>query len=753
MHNPKNMPYILINIKHEMNCSKNISKQSLFKNGILIISSLLLASCSQNRGFTNLETDIDRMAIPFHVSEKDKRLIGLRSGKPPISKPKNTNPLKAKSADQTLNEIKQFSRLLSLKNSKDLATDDVVRGLEALVKNKYEEANFYLQHAIKFDPKNSHLHKLNALCYHFRGDKGDPQQYQLAEVGYTLAGRLDPGDSSIPYYLGLLNFTQNRLKTAQNYFAEAILLDDRKHEYYLGLAASSYYLGELDRAYKNITRASKMNPYDVDTIQASGMIHAAMGAFMWAERRGGQLAERSKVRHQYLQRRIEDWKNYYSANSLKTDTDFQFLMAQNLDIYGVPKGGMFDSTDPDNRDPMRPRDDSEGNITSLPNVTQNDVTESQSQLSKSNENAPRPQSPSDSQEKTVETNINSTKSSPTKKAKPKIKTPSMALVDVAIIRTEEIYRSSKGVNLLNGLNLFFTSDSIFTDTRRVRVAPSVNDSFTIKLGTDGAGLNYSLNIFNDNYDRNEVIARPTILVEDKKKSSFFSGGTMHIVLEGGVAGSGSVEPIDTGVTLEVEPNFLDSETINLSVLAKRTFLEAGLSQVTSKITGTTFAKTSKTTISANLTLKYGETMVLSGLSDQEKEIMDDKVPGLGQLPAVQYLFRNQTKLSYKKTVLVLLTPRRASLSHDNGESVDPEAGVTARNVRKLETKTEWMKPQPHLKAIVHHLGKYDFFNNYRRGDIALENWAGELNVWQSVRRALEYFYIKYDFEKHYTSEL
>ena len=30
----------------------------------------------------------------------------------------------------------------------------------------------------------------------------------------------------------------------------------------------------------------------------------------------------------------------------------------------------------------------------------------------------------------------------------------MALVDVAIIRTEEIYKSSKGVNLLNGLIYF-----------------------------------------------------------------------------------------------------------------------------------------------------------------------------------------------------------------------------------------------------------------------------------------------------------
>ena len=71
-------------------------------------------------------------------------------------------------------------------------------------------------------------------------------------------------------------------------------------------------------------------------------------------------------------------------------------------------------------------------------------------------------------------------------------------------------------------------------------APIVaNDTITLKLGTTGTGLTYSLNIFNNAYDRNEVIARPTILVEDQKKSTFFSGGTLHIVIEGGVAGSGA----------------------------------------------------------------------------------------------------------------------------------------------------------------------------------------------------------------------
>ena len=68
---------------------------------------------------------------------------------------------------------------------------------------------------------------------------------------------------------------------------------------------------------------------------------------------------------------------------------------------------------------------------------------------------------------------------------------------------------------------------------------------------------------------------------------------MHIVLEGGVAGSGSIEPIDVGVTLEVKPKFLDSETININVLAQRTFLETALSGVNDSLTGTFLLKHQK----------------------------------------------------------------------------------------------------------------------------------------------------------------
>jgi len=449
------------------------------------------------------------------------------------------------------------------------------------------------------------------------------------------------------------------------------------------------------------------------------------------------LGTKGSLKQRYLVQRISEWQKYYALNRIKPSQPASrpqpLQLVQSLDIFGVPKsiGSSSGSTG------AKP-----GNGSLKPRPTAK---------------SPAPVSTTIKPKVTATTKMTAAIVKKTV-AVAKTPIPKMALVDVAIIRTEEIFSTSKGVNLLNGLNIFFTGDQIFqTKTPlgigRVRTDLTANDTVTLKLGTAGAGLTYSMNIFSNSFDRNSVIARPTILVEDKKKSSFFSGSTLHIVLEGGQAGSGTMQPLDTGVKLEVTPNFLNAETIDLNVTAQRIFLEAGLSQVSSTITGTTFAQTSRTTISANLSLRYGETMVLSGLSDQEKEIVDDKVPGVGDVPGLQYLFRKQRKTSTKKTVLVLLTPRRAGLSLKDGTPKLTKTRSDSSGVKRLERQAEWMQPAPHLTAFAKHLGKYEFFNHYRKGDMQLENWAGEGTINDAIRRSLEYFYIFYNFEKSDESSL
>jgi tetratricopeptide (TPR) repeat protein len=668
-------------------------------------------------------------------------------------------------------EIRAFSKKLEKKESRNLNADFITEGLLALAEKKFVQANKSFQHALKYEPQNAMLHKLNALAHQLRGDAGNPEHYKMAEVGYSLASRLDPGDSKIHYFIGILQFKQLRYKKAQEHFATAIIQDPNQAEYFMGLAASSYYLGELDRAYANIGKALSLKPNHPSMIQASGVIYASLGAFDKANLSSDTLGTVSKLRQDYLQQRITDWEAYYNRNKIKSDEQIKTLLAQNLDIFGVPKGGMFDSTDTNTDDPQ-----SRNNNGNLDSVDSQDVAPKPSQII--NEPATpvtkkaipgtkifpisTPQVKDSTKTVKAKTSLDNEKTAKTiapikQPAKKKIKIPRMAMVDVAIIRTEEVYKTAKGVNLLDGLNIFFAADQLYKFQKpfggKLPTTPTGNDAATLKLGTGGNGITYSLNIFSDNYDRNEVIARPTILVEDQKKSSFYAGGTLHIVVEGGVAGSGAMQPLPTGVKLEVTPKFLDEDTIDFSVYAERAFLEASLSQVSDTVTGTTFATTTKTSIAANLTLRYGETMILSGLSDMEKESLDDKAPFLGEVPLLQYMFRRQTKTASKKTILILITPRRASLKYEDGSSIKGDTSKSNGSIDKLEKNVNWMRPASNLKSLVAHLGKYEFFNHYRRGDMQLDNWSGEGAIEDAILRTLDYLYIYYDFEKNEKSEL
>ena len=168
------------------------------------------------------------------------------------------------------------------------------------------------------------------MSYHLRGDLGDPDQYELALVGYELAGRMDPGDSSIPYFQGIINYAMSRYRQSQDFFAKAIMTNDREYTYYLGLAASSYYLGEIDRAYINAKKAYELNPKNINTLQAKGIIAASFGSIDDANHSLNQVAmytDSSKdLRLDFIKKRIDDWSSYYRSPRIKSDKKLQMLL-------------------------------------------------------------------------------------------------------------------------------------------------------------------------------------------------------------------------------------------------------------------------------------------------------------------------------------------------------------------------------------------------------------------------------------------
>ena len=103
----------------------------------------------------------------------------------------------------------------------------------------------------------------------------------------------------------------------------------------------------------------------------------------------------------------------------------------------------------------------------------------------------------------------------------------MVLVDVVMVRTEDTITATRGVNLLNALNLQFGSASAAAFSRiRTDTANAASTTVLTKTITVPA-LTYSLNIANANSNLNEVLARPTLAALENMKSEFFSGSSLN----------------------------------------------------------------------------------------------------------------------------------------------------------------------------------------------------------------------------------
>ena len=62
-------------------------------------------------------------------------------------------------------------------------------------------------------------------------------------------------------------------------------------------------------------------------------------------------------------------------------------------------------------------------------------------------------------------------------------------------------------------------------------------------------------------------------------------------------------------------------------------------------------------VSTQVLVDNGDTIVLGGIFEQETRTTVDKVPFLGDIPVLGYLFRRTNKLDNKTELLIFVTPK------------------------------------------------------------------------------------------------
>ncbi len=111
----------------------------------------------------------------------------------------------------------------------------------------------------------------------------------------------------------------------------------------------------------------------------------------------------------------------------------------------------------------------------------------------------------------------------------------------------------------------------------------------------------------------------------------------------------TIERQDIGITLKVTPQIHAGNSVRLKV-------EQEVSSIAAAQAGAADLITNKRTISTTILADNGETIVLGGLLQDNKSRGESKVPLLGDIPVLGYLFKSTSKDTLKSNLVVFLRP-------------------------------------------------------------------------------------------------
>jgi pilus assembly protein CpaC len=154
----------------------------------------------------------------------------------------------------------------------------------------------------------------------------------------------------------------------------------------------------------------------------------------------------------------------------------------------------------------------------------------------------------------------------------------------------------------------------------------------------------------------QILAEPNLLAMNGREASFLAGGEFPFpVVQTGV-GLNAVTIVfkEFGVRLKFTPTLLSDGTIRLKVAPEVSALDFanGLT-----ISGFSVPALSTRRAETEIELRDGQSFAIAGLIDSRLTESASKVPGLGNLPIIGYLFRSKSVNKNNTELLVMVTPK------------------------------------------------------------------------------------------------
>lgn len=239
---------------------------------------------------------------------------------------------------------------------------------------------------------------------------------------------------------------------------------------------------------------------------------------------------------------------------------------------------------------------------------------------------------------------------------------------------------SKGVGLINfsaaGTSIAnLASQALAINAGSTAVQPSVSEGATLGFGKQETSANGDRTFYGAliqalaSVTNANLLSTPSIMTLDNQEAKIVVGQNVPFITGTSTSSSSTtanpfqtIERQDVGITLKVKPSIGEGGTVRLEI-------EQEVSAVLPSTTGINSADliTSKRSIKTTVLADDGQTIVLGGLIRDDETKTVSKVPLLGDIPLVGYLFRASGTRKTKQNLLVFLQP---TLLRDSTSAVE-----------------------------------------------------------------------------------
>ena len=185
---------------------------------------------------------------------------------------------------------------------------------------------------------------------------------------------------------------------------------------------------------------------------------------------------------------------------------------------------------------------------------------------------------------------------------------------------------------------------------------AVKGTFTYK-GTEFLNIGALLRAFQTDTDVN-VLSTPNILTSDNQKAEIMVGenvpfktGQSQNAATGGGSILTTIERKDVGISLKITPQITSEDNVRLEI-----YQEISNVVESARSTSQDGPTTSKRSASTTVVIKDHETMVIAGLIRDNVTSTESKVPFLGDIPLLGWLFKYKSTKIDKVNLMIFITP-------------------------------------------------------------------------------------------------